>query len=160
MSPNGKRPDSGKGNTPQMPRAMRTMSFWILMLILLFVAMQLINYSRQQEYEIYYSRFMSELEHDNIKEITFEHLDVKGRFRSVVSITMGAEAVDVDAAGHGDPIAGQAELASLARAQRVQSATLVTGATMKSSSSATRSGMELQPAKTPSWIIGGMSGRS
>ena len=37
------------------------MSFWFLMVILLFIAIQLINYNKPQEYEVNYTRFLTEL---------------------------------------------------------------------------------------------------
>ena len=96
MSDNGKRPGRPGGSTPQVPRPMRTMSFWFLMVILLFVAVQLINYGKTQEYPVSYTRFMSELEGDNLKEVEFVGDNVKGQFRAPVSITIRGEAVEVE----------------------------------------------------------------
>ena len=96
MSDNGKRPVRPGGPSPQVPRPMRTMSFWFLMVILLFVAVQLINYGKTQEYPVSYTRFMSELEGDNLKEVEFVGDNVKGRFRAPVSITIRNEAVEVE----------------------------------------------------------------
>ena len=96
MSDNGKRPGRSGGAGPQMPRPMRTMSFWFLMVILLFIAVQLINYGKPQEYPISYTRFMDELDADNLKEVDFVGDTVKGRFRKSVSITQHGEAVEVE----------------------------------------------------------------
>jgi len=100
MSDNGKRPGRPGGPGPQMPRPMRTMSFWFLMVILLFIAVQLINYGKPQEYPISYTRFMGELEGDNLKDVEFVGDTVKGRFRKSVSVTQNGEAVEVDDAVH------------------------------------------------------------
>ncbi len=96
MSDNGKRPGRPGGSSPQVPRPMRTMSFWFLMVILLFVAVQLINYGKTQEYPVSYTRFMGELEGDNLKEVEFVGDNVKGQFRAPVSITIRGEAVEVE----------------------------------------------------------------
>ena len=89
----GRRPDSG-GRPPQ-PRSMRTMAFWILMLILIFVAVPLINYNKEREYKVDYTRFMDQLEANNIARVIFDGQRLHGVFRRSVSITEGTEAVDV-----------------------------------------------------------------
>ncbi len=94
MSDNGKR--QGRGSGPQVPRPMRTMSFWFLMVILLFIAIQLINYGQPQEYEINYTRFMTELEQDNLREVEFLGPKARGLFRRSVSITVRNEAIEVE----------------------------------------------------------------
>ena len=96
MSDNGKRSGRGGGSTPQVPRPMRTMSFWFLMVILLFIAIQLINYGKPQEYEINYTRFMTELEDNNLREVEFLGPKARGQFREPVAIAVRNETVEVD----------------------------------------------------------------
>jgi cell division protease FtsH len=96
MSDKGKRPGRGGVPTPQVPRPMRTMSFWFLMVILLFIAIQLINYGKPQEHEIQYSRFMSELEANNLREVEFLGPKARGRFREAISIPVHNETIESD----------------------------------------------------------------
>ncbi|MCP4549893.1 MAG: ATP-dependent metallopeptidase FtsH/Yme1/Tma family protein [bacterium] len=79
-----------------MPRAMRTMSFWVLMLILLFVGAQLLESGKPREFQVNYSRFMTELEQNNLSLVTFENTELHGKFRHPVQITYGDKAVDVE----------------------------------------------------------------
>jgi len=100
MSDNGsQRPDPRRGNNrgPQMPRSMRTMSFWLIMAILFFIAIHMIGFGKTQPYKISYSRFMDELENNNVQEVKFDGLKLEGSFRRAVSISVAHnEAQDVE----------------------------------------------------------------
>ena len=90
-------PKRGSGQGPQVPRSMRTMSFWFLMVILLFIAIQLINYGKPRPEKISYSKFMEQLERDNLSEVSFDGQRINGKFRRAISITTAREeAVEVE----------------------------------------------------------------
>jgi cell division protease FtsH len=96
MSNSNKGQPGGGGKGPQLPRTMRSMSFWVLMIILLFIAIQLANYGKPREYKVSYSKFQEQLERDNIKEVKFSSERIAGKFRHTVAITVREQAVDVD----------------------------------------------------------------
>ena len=76
------------GGNKQGKGSMRTMSFWFLMVILLFIAIQLINYGKPQDYKISYTKFMEQLEDNNVQMVNFNGQKIKGVFRRPVTVNL------------------------------------------------------------------------
>ncbi|MFO7654505.1 MAG: ATP-dependent zinc metalloprotease FtsH [Candidatus Krumholzibacteriia bacterium] len=75
----------GPGRKPPFPG--KTAGFWILMILLVFVAFQMMYIDRRSVYEISYSAFKEQVESGNIATIVKTELEVTGDFREPTPIT-------------------------------------------------------------------------
>jgi cell division protease FtsH len=81
------RPPHGPSNRPPLPG--KTAGFWILLIVLLFIAFQMMVVDRHPERAISYSAFAEQVEAGNIRSLTKTGLDVVGEFAEAVRIPVG-----------------------------------------------------------------------
>src|SRR5262245_7400973 len=102
---NGRRGGGGglRGPLPKTPpkrdpgrysRAAKSMAFWVILMLLMFLAFRLYYGGRPQEAEISYTQFMQEVKAGNIKGISIVEKEVHGQFSfatTVATLPMGAQ---------------------------------------------------------------------
>lgn len=79
MADNGRKPPfrgPGNGRRPTMPG--RTVGFWMLLLLLVFLAFQMMSIDREQVYTIGWSAFKEQVETGNIRSLTKVESTVQG----------------------------------------------------------------------------------
>jgi len=75
------RPDDN-GGPSRLSQRLRTVSFWLLMILIPLAILQFMSGARQEEQELSYTEFVSQLRAENIQEITIrESLKVEGAFK-------------------------------------------------------------------------------
>jgi len=79
-----KRSPFGPGRKPPFPG--KTAGFWILLILLVFVAFQMMYIDRRSVYEISYSAFKEQVENGNIAAVKKTELEVTGDFREKTPI--------------------------------------------------------------------------
>jgi len=79
-------PLQSPGRRPPMPG--RTAGFWIILLILVFFAFQMMNLDQEPVYDITYTAFEQQVEAGNISSITKTNLEVKGRLTEPTAILL------------------------------------------------------------------------
>jgi len=100
MNPNSrKQPPQGDGRSP-LPRPGhrgllpgRTAGFWILLLLLFFVAVRMMYTDKRVVYEVSWSAFQEQVEAGNIATLTKTNLLVEGDFKKSTPITLDGGAV-------------------------------------------------------------------
>ncbi len=100
MNPNSrKQPPQGDGRSP-LPRPGhrgllpgRTAGFWILLLLLFFVAVRMMYTDKRVVYEVSWSTFQEQVEAGNIATLTKTNLLVEGDFKQSTPITLDSGAV-------------------------------------------------------------------
>jgi cell division protease FtsH len=100
MNPNPrKQPPQGDGRSP-LPRPGhrgllpgRTAGFWILLLLLFFVAVRMMYTDKRVVYEVSWSTFQEQVEAGNIATLTKTNLLVEGDFKQSTPITLDSGAV-------------------------------------------------------------------
>ena len=80
-----KKPDPGKGN--RISRLSRTLSFWLLVILVPLVILQLASPRQAQQTEFTYSQFHNQLRANNVEAVTvIEGKRLEGELRRPVSI--------------------------------------------------------------------------
>ncbi len=82
----GSFPGPGNGRRPTMPG--RTVGFWMLLLLLVFLAFQMMSIDREQVYEIGWTAFKTQVEAGNIRSLTKTESTVQGEFVQRVPIML------------------------------------------------------------------------
>ncbi|MBI4545362.1 MAG: ATP-dependent metallopeptidase FtsH/Yme1/Tma family protein [Gemmatimonadetes bacterium] len=75
------------GRGTRWTRLSRTASFWILIILVPVLIMQLVSPQRQQAVELSYTQFMEQLQSDNVKELTImDGKAVEGKLRTPLTV--------------------------------------------------------------------------
>ena len=88
-----KSPLDGPGGAKRPPMPGRAVGFWMLLLLLVFLAFQMMSLDREQIFEISYNAFKEQVEAGNIRSLTKTELTVTGDLAQKTKITLqnGAE---------------------------------------------------------------------
>jgi len=84
-----KKPGMGKPGKP-----FRAMIFWVILVLVLLIAFQMIEMGKTPQYQISYSEFLRQVDSGNIKRITFKGLEVSGTLLSPTVIPVGTPGQD------------------------------------------------------------------
>jgi cell division protease FtsH len=68
-------------------RAAKSMAFWVVLMLLMFLAFRLYYGGRPQEVEISYTQFMAEVKNGNVKSISIVEKEVRGQFGAATTVT-------------------------------------------------------------------------
>ena len=86
-------PTRGPGRGPVLKRdpakysrAMKSMGFWVVLMLLMFLAFRLYYGGRPRETEISYTQFMDEVKKSNVKALTIVEKEVHGEFTSGTTV--------------------------------------------------------------------------
>jgi len=79
-------PGPGGGRRPTMPG--RTVGFWMLLLLLVFLAFQMMSIDREQVHPIGWTAFKEQVEAGNIRSLTKTESTVQGEFVETVAIML------------------------------------------------------------------------
>ena len=74
---NFRRPQGGKSQRPMPPG--RTMGFWVVIVLLLFLGFNMLNLDSVKQYNISYSTFLQEVDQGNIAEVTQNEREITGK---------------------------------------------------------------------------------
>jgi cell division protease FtsH len=69
-----------KRDPQRYSRAMKSMGFWVVLMLLMFLAFRLYYGGRPQETEISYTQFIEEVKNANIKSLTLVEKEARGQF--------------------------------------------------------------------------------
>ncbi|MDO9171616.1 MAG: ATP-dependent zinc metalloprotease FtsH [bacterium] len=88
-----KSPLDGPGGVRRPPMPGRAVGFWMLLLLLVFLAFQMMSLDREQIYEISYNAFKEQVEAGNIRSLTKTELTVTGDLvqKTKIALQTGAE---------------------------------------------------------------------
>jgi hypothetical protein len=82
------RPSSGQGRRPPIPG--KTAGFWILLVLLVFIAFQMMYIDRRSLHEISYSSFKEQVEVSNISSLVKTGMTVEGEFHEETPSPIGS----------------------------------------------------------------------
>jgi cell division protease FtsH len=85
------RGSASKGGAPRKDpgryaRTMKSMGFWVVLMLLMFLAFRLYYGGRPRESEISYSQFMSEVRAANVKSVVVVDKEVRGQFNYATTV--------------------------------------------------------------------------
>ena len=66
------------------------MVFWIVLVLVLLVAFQMFEMGKEPQYRISYSEFLAQVDHGNIKKITFKGQEVRGQLATATLVPVPA----------------------------------------------------------------------
>jgi cell division protease FtsH len=71
-------------------RPLRAMVFWIVLVLVLLVAFQMFEMGKEPQYRISYSEFLAQVDHGNIKKITFKGQEIRGQLATATLVPVPA----------------------------------------------------------------------
>jgi cell division protease FtsH len=73
----------------------RSMALWVMVIILFFLAYLLFNSSKEREWPIDYSQFITEIDNGNIASVKIKGIEVRGRLVNPITIPTGGEGTTI-----------------------------------------------------------------
>ena len=83
------------GGIPGQQKPSRSMALWVMVIILFFLAYLLFNSSKEREWPIDYSQFITEIVNGNIASVKIKGIEVRGKLLNPITIPTGGEGTTI-----------------------------------------------------------------